>query len=480
MTLQIDKRSVRLALPKGRFISSTSALLEEAGFALDDYNSRTRQYRLTSSRFSHLRAKILQEKDISVHVSVGNYDLGICGADWVRELKARYAAADLVEVSPLRSRDGAVYLASSVYAELTSMDAVAASSRTLRIVSEYPNIANMLAARLRLRRFRVFPVWGAASAYPPESADLVVIWARNERELISHGLLPLRKLFDVDAVVVANSDSLRSMGMEDVLRCLACVFGSSQEEGAFSKDETAQASEPMTESLLDWQAREVRMAVPDGHQKTPATELFERSGLDIPGYAGKTTERRLFGGPNWLAVKVIRPQDMPMQVANGHFDLAVTGQDWLREHLSSFPSSPVEELLDLGFGKVRVVAALSEDIPVGTTEELRDYVARGNIRPLRVASEYTNIADKYLRDNHIAAYKVMPTWGASEAFLPDDADLLVDNTQTGKTLVDNRLKIIDVILRSSACVVGNRDSLRQPSKREKMESIVSMLSGAIE
>jgi ATP phosphoribosyltransferase len=457
-----------------------SALLEEAGFGLDDYNSKTRQYRLSSSRFDHVRAKILQEKDISVHVSVGNYDIGVCGADWVRELKARYLASDLVEVSPLRARDGAVYLASSVYAELTSIDAVTSSGRTLRIASEYPNIATMLAAQLRLRRFRVFPVWGAAGAYPPESADLVVIWARNERELLSQGLLPLRKLFDVDAVAVANSGSLRSKGMEGVLRALSAVFAAGHADAAHGGDEPEGTTEPLTESLLRWQSRELRLAVPDGHQKTPATELLERAGLDIPGYAGKTTERRLFGGPDWLAVKVIRPQDMPLQVASGHFDMAVTGQDWLREHLSSFPGSPVEELLDLGFGKVRVVAALSEDIPVDTTEQLRDYVAKGHIRPLRVASEYTNIADKYLRDNHIAAYKVMPTWGASEAFLPDDADLLVDNTQTGKTLVENRLKIIDVILRSSACIVANKDSLQQPSKREKIESIVLMLRGAVE
>ena len=468
---------MRIALPKGRFLGSTSALLDQAGFALDDYNARTRQYRLTSARFRQVRAKILQEKDISVHVSVGNYDLGVCGADWVRELKARYPASDLVEVSPLRSRDGGVYLASSVYSDLTSIDAVVSSNAPLRLVSEYPNIAAMMAAQLRLRRFKVFPVWGAASAYPPESADLVVMWVRNERELLAQGLLPLRKLFDVDAVLVANSGSLCYRGMEDVLTSLASVFG--HDSGTEEVEPGRLAGEPMSDTLLRWQAREVRMAVPDGHQKTPATELFERAGLDIPGYAGKTSERRLFGGPEWLAVKVIRPQDMPLQVASGHFDVAVTGQDWLREHLSSFPSSPVEELLDLGFGKVRVVAALSEDIPVNTTDELRDYVAQGNIRPLRVASEYTNIADKYLRDNHIGAYKVMPTWGASEAFLPDDADLLVDNTQTGKTLVDNRLKIIDVILRSSACVVANRDSLGQPEKRERIDHIVSMLRGAV-
>ena len=73
----------------------------------------------------------------------------------------------------------------------------------------------------------------------------------------------------------------------------------------------------------------------------------------------------------------------------------------------------------------------------------------------------------------------MPTYGASEAFLPDDADLLVDNTQTGKTLVDNRLKIIQVILRSSACLVANVESLKDESKRQKIEQLSALLAGAV-
>jgi len=471
-------RTIRFALPKGRFITPTSELLASCGVAFEDYNSKTRQYRVWSSRFDYLSAKILQEKDISVHVSVGNYDLGICGADWVKELKARYPAAALVEIAPLKYRDGAVYLAASRYSSFCSMSALSASDRTLHIVSEYPNVATMLAAELRLRRFRVFPVWGAAGAYPPESADLVVMWARNERDLLSQGLVPLKKLFDVNAVLVANSDSLSRKDMSEILACFDGTFG--RHDVSAGTEEAECHMQAPNETLARWQARELRLALPDGHQKTPAVELLERAGLDVPGYAGKTTERRLLAGPQWLAVKVVRPQDMPLQVASGHFDVAITGQDWLREHLSCFPGSPVKELVDLGFGKVRVVAALSEDIPVSSTEELRDYVARGGLRPLRVASEYTNIADKYLRDNHIGAYKIVPTWGASEAFLPDDADLLVDNTQTGKTLVDNRLKIIEVIQRSSACLIANVDSLETPSKREMIEELAAMLAEAVE
>ena len=474
----IGSGSIRIALPKGRFHGPTADMLDACGFALDEYNTRSRQYRVCSSRLPGIAAKILQERDISVHVSVGNYDLGICGLDWVRELKARYPGAALVEVARLSSREGAVFLASSVHSNFVSIHAVTAAQQCIRIASEYPSLATRLAAQLRLRRFQVFPVWGAAEAYPPESADLVLMWAKNERDLASQGLIPLSKLFDVDAVLVGNADSLSRKDMSEVLTLL---------HGSFRHDSSVAATfqeggreEAPGELLSQWQSRLVRLALPDGHQKTPAVELLERAGLGVPGYSGRTSERRLLAEADWLSVKVIRPQDMPLQVASGHFDVAVTGQDWLTEHRVSFPGSPVTELVDLGFGKVRVVAALSQDIPVNSTEELRQYMAHGGIRSLRVASEYTNIADKYLRDNRIGAYRVMPTWGASEAFLPDDADLLVDNTQTGKTLVDNGLKIIEVILRSSACLIANVDSLRDPLKQARIHSLAAQLAGAVQ
>ncbi|TFH36781.1 MAG: ATP phosphoribosyltransferase, partial [Dehalococcoidia bacterium] len=165
---------LRIALPKGRFHSPTADMLAAAGFSLDDYSTGSRQYRVTSSRYPALSGKVLQERDISVHVSVGNYDLGICGVDWVRELKARYPTAALVEISPLDYHGGSVFLASSTHSKLLTLGAVMAAQQVIRIASEYPNLATKLAAQLRLRRFQVFPVWGAAEAYPPESADLVV------------------------------------------------------------------------------------------------------------------------------------------------------------------------------------------------------------------------------------------------------------------------------------------------------------------
>jgi ATP phosphoribosyltransferase len=177
-------------------------------------------------------------------------------------------------------------------------------------------------------------------------------------------------------------------------------------------------------------------------------------------------------------IKVIRPQDMPLQVANGNFDLAITGRDWLLEHLYRFPSSPITELLDLQFGKVKIVAVVSKDLSVTDVYSLRQLNAE-RLVPFRVASEYVDIADKYARDNHLGRYRVVPTWGASEAFLPEDADLLIENTQTGRTLARHGLKIIDTLFESTACLIGQTGTISS-SKRERINSIIETLRRAVE
>ncbi|MCK4330971.1 MAG: ATP phosphoribosyltransferase, partial [Dehalococcoidia bacterium] len=107
--------------------------------------------------------------------------------------------------------------------------------------------------------------------------------------------------------------------------------------------------------------------------------------------------------------------------------------------------------------------------------DLKRLMQAGGLSPLRVASEYINIADKYLHDNHVSRYKLIPTWGASEALLPEDADLLIENTQTGKTLAEHNLRIVDTLFKSTACLIGNKNSLASPTKRERIASVVEIL-----
>jgi ATP phosphoribosyltransferase len=139
----------------------------------------------------------------------------------------------------------------------------------------------------------------------------------------------------------------------------------------------------------------------------------------------------------------------------------------------------VKKLLSLGFGTVKVVAAVNQEMPVADIDDLRALVQSNEFAPLKVASEYINIADRYLHDNHINPYKLIPTWGASEAFLPEDADMLIDNVQTGKTLEQHKLKIIDVLFQSSACLIANKDSLASPDKKEKMGFLTQKLRAGL-
>ena len=469
---------VKFALPKGRFLSPTADLVAEIGLEFEGYSNRTKQYRLRSARFPDLSAKILQEKDIPIQVAVGNYDLGICGSDWIEEYLVKYPTGALAKVASLNYGEGAVHVAASGQAGIASLNGLA-GSRDCRIVSEYPNLAEAFALDLRMRRFRIFPVWGAAEAYPPENADLVVLWGRSRTHLAAQGLIPLEKLLPVTAFLVANRGSLESKDLSQILMCFDSQLSAQVQTSV--EQELVNCKE-MIIPCPSWQAREINLALPDGHQQAPTACFLKQAGLALQGYSEELASRRPTADLDWLGVKVIRPQDMPLQVANGNFDLAITGEDWLREHVYRFPSSPVKKLFALGFGTVKIVAAVSQEMPVNNIEELRSLVqASPDVigAPLRVASEYTNIADKYLRDNYINPYKLIPTWGASEAFLPEDADMLIDNTQTGKTLGQHKLRILDVLFESSACLIANKSSLASSNKEEKMKFLTQRLRAGL-
>ena len=104
----------------------------------------------------------------------------------------------------------------------------------------------------------------------------------------------------------------------------------------------------------------IRLALPDGHQQKQIIGLLETTGIRLSGYDLGKPLRRPKVNLDGVEVTVIRPQDMPAQVALGNFDLALTGVDWLYDHLFRFPKSPVAGLLDLGIGRVRIVAVVTE------------------------------------------------------------------------------------------------------------------------
>ncbi|MBM3153711.1 MAG: ATP phosphoribosyltransferase [Chloroflexi bacterium] len=470
MLTERQSEYIKLALPKGKLLPATACLLNEIGLKFDNYTQETRVYRLQSTRYSNISGKIFQEKDIPIQVAVGNYDFGICGLDWIEELLNKYPASPLVKLADLGYGRGNVYLATSLYGGPTQ-DELANKQICWRIVSEYPNLAENLALSLRLRRFNILPLWGAAEAYPPENAELAVLWAKNEAALKDKDLAVLRALLPANAHLIANKENWQGKNVSQVMSYFSRGLEASNKPWQRVKTRLPKS---FSSYRPNPNGDKIWLAVPDGHQQEPALEFLTKAGLDLPGYSAEVLNRRPSINLDWVNVKVIRPQDMPLQVANGNFDLAITGKDWLLNHLYRFPTSPATELMELGFGKVRIVAVVTQELPAADINDLRKMVQSGKLSPLRVATEYIDIADKYLHDNHISKYKIIPTWGASEALLPEDADLLIENTQTGKTLAKHKLKIIDNLFQSTACLIGNRDSMKSVHKSEKINFMVDL------
>ncbi|MBN1902545.1 ATP phosphoribosyltransferase [Candidatus Sumerlaeota bacterium] len=216
----------------------------------------------------------------------------------------------------------------------------------------------------------------------------------------------------------------------------------------------------------------IRLAVPDGHQQKYGCSFLKSRGIEIEGYETSRVARRPRCNVEGIEIKVIRPQDMPIQVANGHFDLAITGEDWFIDHKYQFPNTPVRKILNLGFGGVRICAVVHNDLGVKNVEEFLALFDRGGMPfPfIRIAGEYVNIADHFAYTHYFKRYKVIPTSGSTEAYLPEDADMIIENSQTGRTLVENNLGIVEVLFESTACLIANEESLGAAHKKIKIDN----------
>ena len=345
------KESIKIALPKGRLLADTASLLQEADWGINDYNQATRFYHLKSDRYPSLTAKIFHEKDIPIQVSIGNYDLGICGSDWIEELLSKYPASPMVKIKDLGYGTG--YLA-IVGASVEAL-AVNTDVKSVRIVSEYPNLAESFAAQNRLRKFIVFSVWGAAQAFPPEDAELALVSLDPSPP---GNLITLFTVLEYGAFIIANKRSWETKKMSGLLSGLT-KRSTPEKHKLFINNKSISPSYRRGINII-------RIALPDGHQHLPTEKLLTKAGIKVEGYVASGGDRRPTTDIENVSLKVIRPQDMPLQVANGNFDLAITGKDWLLNHLYQFPSSPVMELLDLKYGWVRIVAAVHSSLGIST------------------------------------------------------------------------------------------------------------------
>jgi ATP phosphoribosyltransferase len=466
---------IRIALPKGRLLNETAALTSEAGWRLSDYSEGARLYRMTSARFPGMIAKILHEKDIPIQVAVGNYDLGICGLDWIQELIMKYPASGLVKLKDLGYGDLDLFLAAARSSPFTDLKKICDTDQVISIASEYPNLAESLALNYRLKRFNIFSVWGAVEIYPPENADLVLFPFRTGQEITAGDLTPVARVLHSTAYLIANRDRWQNKDLTEILDTLYLNVNKPPLKSTQVAIDVNPCGKAKTQTMPP---DSLRLALPDGHAQKHVVNILSKAGIKVKNYPSIDGSRRpVIDLPN-VYIKVIRPQDMPLQVANGKFDIAITGQDWVKEHLFQFPSSPIIELLDLKYSRVKIVAAITNDLPANDIAGLSQWAIENGKR-LRLASEYVRIADKYARDNHLGMYCVIPTWGATEAFLPDDADILIENTETGGTIKRHNLKIIETLFESTACLIASRETLNSP-KAGQIQHIADILRKAVE
>jgi ATP phosphoribosyltransferase len=429
---------IRVALPTGDLRQQTALMLDTAGAGIEDYASGSRALRFPMLGDAAV-ARVFREKDIPVQVALGNYDIGICGSTWIEELTQRFPSHDVVRLRDLGFGAQSLWMAS----------AGDTTERSTRIVSEYPNIAEAVARQMRLRHYRVFPVWGAAEAYPAEDADVALIAAPDGAAVESYGLRPVCKVFEGSAWLIANGRSIASKALSPVMSRLL---------GAGPAAAPRQLTVPSSLDLRGGAPRgaraQLRLALPDGHAQSHTISALEAAGIRVFGYEEGTVVRRPQIDIDGVEVKVIRPQDMPQQVAIGQFDLAVTGRDWLFDHRVQFPSSPVEEIVDLR-RSIYGLAVIVKDVPAGSVAEAMQWWRSRSSAPIRIASEYPNIADHFARERHFGRYSVIPIQGASEGFVPEDAEILIEGIDTGSSVRANKLTVLERFFESTNCVIAN-------------------------
>ncbi len=199
-------------------------------------------------------------------------------------------------------------------------------------------------------------------------------------------------------------------------------------------------------------------------------ELFEAADLTVLRSSAVQYSATI-DDPRVADVRILRPQEIPMYVAEGLFDIGITGRDWVEETGSEVVSLGQLEYSKATSNPIKVVVAVADDDVVKTVADLSDGV--------RVSSEYPELTRRYFEDHGIKA-DVRLSYGASEAKIPDIADAVVDITETGRALRAAGLRVIDTILESYTEVIANPVAHADATKRKAMDQLMVLLRGALD
>ncbi|UDY36216.1 ATP phosphoribosyltransferase [Dermatobacter hominis] len=214
----------------------------------------------------------------------------------------------------------------------------------------------------------------------------------------------------------------------------------------------------------------LKLVLPKGSLERSTMDLFEAADLSVRRDSSVSYKADV-DDPRIESVRILRPQEIPTYVADGLFDLGITGRDWVEE-----TGSEVTSLGELKYSKattnpITVVVAVPGDSEYRSVSDLPAGV--------RVSTEYPELTRRFFADKGVDA-DIRLSYGATEAKVPDIVDCVVDITETGSALRAAGLRVIDVILVSYTELVANPASFADPEKRHAMEQVLTLLRGVLE
>jgi ATP phosphoribosyltransferase len=210
----------------------------------------------------------------------------------------------------------------------------------------------------------------------------------------------------------------------------------------------------------------LNIGLPKGSLQDTTLHLFRKAGFPVA--VGSRSYIPSIDDPE-LSGLLIRAQEMARYVQDGILDVGLTGRDWVLEQ-----NARVKEVCPLlyargGLRPVRWVVAVPNESPIRRLQDLKGK---------RVATELVQYTRRYLKEKGIEA-QVEFSWGATEVKAPRLADAIVELTETGSSLRANNLRIVETVLESTTVLIANRDSWKEPWKRQKIETIAMLLQGAL-
>ncbi len=211
----------------------------------------------------------------------------------------------------------------------------------------------------------------------------------------------------------------------------------------------------------------LRIGLPNGSLQEPTLELFKRAGFHIvvPSRSYRPTV-----DDKQLELRLLRAQEIGRYVDHGFLDCGITGMDWIAEN-----KADVEVLADFNYSRAtsqptRWVLVVPDDSPIKSVKDLEGK---------RIATEAVGLTQAYLEKNGVKA-EVEFSWGATEVKVPELVDAIVDITETGSSLRANKLRIVDTLMQSFPQFVSSKAAFQDSWKRQKMETLVMLLKGALE